>query len=301
MNLEWPSAQGDAVEVKTIEGSLGAISLRMARTLELGDLLSEISQGLVQDLGAALARIWLIRPGDLCAGCAQAPHCPNQTTCLHLVASAGLSERLDGEYRRVPLGTLKIGRIAESRQPVQTNDLVADPRIRDKEWVRREGLRSFAGYPLEFRGELLGVLGVFARRELIEAEFERLGVFAAQAAVAIENARLFEEVSRRTAELTAANDDLRRQIAERQEAEHRLLQAQADLAHVNRVTTMGELTASLAHEENQPIGAAVANANACLRWLTGDQPNLAEARASRHSRSRRRHRSVDSLRVPVTR
>ena len=280
MTAEWPSAQGDAVEVKTIEGSLGAISLRMASTLELGDLLSEISQGLVQDLGAALARIWLIRPGDLCAGCAQAPHCPNQTTCLHLVASAGLSERLDGEYRRVPLGTLKIGRIAESRQPVQTNDLVADPRIRDKEWVRREGLRSFAGYPLEFRGELRGVLGVFARRELIEAEFERLGVFAAQAAVAIENARLFEEVSRRTAELTAANDDLRRQIAERQAAEHRLLQAQADLAHVNRVTTMGELTASLAHEVNQPIGATVANANACLRWLAGDQPNLAEARAA---------------------
>ena len=268
------------MEVKAIEGSLGAISLRMASTLELVDLLSEISQGLVQDLGAALARIWLIRPGDLCAECAQAPHCPNQTTCLHLVASAGLSERLDGAYRRLPLGTLKIGRIAESRQPVQTNDLIADPRIRDKEWVRREGLRSFAGYPLEFRGELLGVLGVFARRELIEAEFERLGVFAAQAAVAIKNARLFEEVSRRTAELTAANDDLRRQIAERQEAEHRLLQAQADLAHVNRVTTMGELTASLAHEVNQPIGAAVANASACLRWLTGDQPNLAEARAA---------------------
>jgi len=58
----------------------------------------------------------------------------------------------------------------------------------------------------------------------------------------------------------------------------RLRQAQADLAHVNRVTTMGELTASLAHEVNQPIAAAVTNANTCLRWLARDHPDLEEAR-----------------------
>jgi signal transduction histidine kinase len=61
-------------------------------------------------------------------------------------------------------------------------------------------------------------------------------------------------------------------------AEEALRQAQADLAHVNRVTTMGELTASLAHEVNQPIAAAVTNANTCLRWLTRDYPDLEEAR-----------------------
>ena len=57
-------------------------------------------------------------------------------------------------------------------------------------------------------------------------------------------------------------------------------QAQADLARVNRVTTMGELTASLAHEVNQPIAAASTNANTCLRWLAADTPNLEEARAA---------------------
>jgi C4-dicarboxylate-specific signal transduction histidine kinase len=57
-----------------------------------------------------------------------------------------------------------------------------------------------------------------------------------------------------------------------------LRQAQADLAHINRVTTMGELTASLAHEVNQPIAAALTNANTCLRWLTRDHPDLNEAR-----------------------
>jgi len=57
-----------------------------------------------------------------------------------------------------------------------------------------------------------------------------------------------------------------------------LRQTQADLAHVNRVTTMGELTASLAHEVNQPIAAAVTDANTCLRWLTRDRPDVEEAR-----------------------
>jgi PAS domain S-box-containing protein len=72
-------------------------------------------------------------------------------------------------------------------------------------------------------------------------------------------------------------------ITERNRAEEereRLRQAQTDLAHVNRVTTMGELTASVAHEVNQPIAAAVTNAKTCLRWLTRDEPDLEEARAA---------------------
>jgi PAS domain S-box-containing protein len=62
------------------------------------------------------------------------------------------------------------------------------------------------------------------------------------------------------------------------EERERLRQAQADLAHINRVTTMGELTASLAHEIKQPISAAVTNAKTCLRWLAREHPDVAEAR-----------------------
>lgn len=65
---------------------------------------------------------------------------------------------------------------------------------------------------------------------------------------------------------------------ERRQAEEALRQAQADLARISRITTMGELTASLAHEVNQPIAAAVTDANTCLRWLNRDQPDLEEAR-----------------------
>jgi PAS domain S-box-containing protein len=69
-------------------------------------------------------------------------------------------------------------------------------------------------------------------------------------------------------------------ITERKRAEESLRQAQAELVRVSRVTTMGELTASLAHEVNQPIAAASTNANTCLRWLAGDSPNIEEARAA---------------------
>jgi NO-binding membrane sensor protein with MHYT domain len=69
-------------------------------------------------------------------------------------------------------------------------------------------------------------------------------------------------------------------LFERKRAEEALRQAQADLARVSRVNTMAELTASLAHEVNQPITAAVANADACLSWLAGATPNLEEARAA---------------------
>jgi len=72
-------------------------------------------------------------------------------------------------------------------------------------------------------------------------------------------------------------------ITERRQAEkerERLRQVQADLAHINRATTMGELTASLAHEINQPIAAAVTDARTCLRWLSREEPDLGEARES---------------------
>ena len=69
-----------------------------------------------------------------------------------------------------------------------------------------------------------------------------------------------------------------RDITQRKRAEEALRQSQADLARVTRVTSMGELTASLAHEVNQPIAAAITNSNTCLRWLARDPPDVEEAR-----------------------
>jgi C4-dicarboxylate-specific signal transduction histidine kinase len=71
-----------------------------------------------------------------------------------------------------------------------------------------------------------------------------------------------------------------RDITQRKRAEAELLRAREELAHVSRVTTMGELTASIAHEVNQPLAALVTNANACLHWLAAEPCNFEEAHAA---------------------
>ena len=74
-------------------------------------------------------------------------------------------------------------------------------------------------------------------------------------------------------------------------AQEALQRAQAELAHVTRVTTLGELTASIAHEVNQPLAAIVTNGEATLRWLANEMPNLAEARGAVERIIRDSHRA----------
>lgn len=71
-----------------------------------------------------------------------------------------------------------------------------------------------------------------------------------------------------------------RDLTERKRSDQMLQAAQTQLSHISRVTTMGELAASIAHEVNQPLAAIVTNGNACLRWLGAAEPNLEEARAA---------------------
>jgi len=80
-----------------------------------------------------------------------------------------------------------------------------------------------------------------------------------------------------TSLITGLMEIKRRAEESRNRTEEALRQAQSDLAYVSRVTIMGELTASLAHEVNQPIAAAVTDASTCLRWLNRDHPNVQEA------------------------
>jgi signal transduction histidine kinase len=86
-----------------------------------------------------------------------------------------------------------------------------------------------------------------------------------------------------------------RDLTEYAEASEALRQTQADLAHASRMTTMGELTASLAHEVNQPITAAVNGASTCVRWLTRDDPDLGEAREAALGAIRNAKRAADII------
>ena len=191
---------------------LERITLQTASSLDLQTVLTTITQGLVDELDAAFARIWLLGPGDLCADCYKAADCTNRARCLHLEASAGLYANLNGEYRRIPLGVLKIGKIAQGSGAMFTNDILADDRLPNKQWMMNNGLRSFAGHPLKFRWELLGVIAMFGRRPLSDEEFERLAVFANQAAIAIKNAQLYTEVEQLKNRLQAENLYLQEEI-----------------------------------------------------------------------------------------
>jgi C4-dicarboxylate-specific signal transduction histidine kinase len=90
--------------------------------------------------------------------------------------------------------------------------------------------------------------------------------------------QLNAKVRERTAELKRANEQLQSEITERQAAEEGLIRAQAEIARIARITTMGELAASIAHELNQPLGSIVTSGDACLRWLAAKPPNLDEVR-----------------------
>ena len=94
--------------------------------------------------------------------------------------------------------------------------------------------------------------------------------------------------ARERAERKQAEEALRR-------SEEALRNAQAELARVARLTTIGELMASIAHEIHQPLGAMVASGNACLRWLAKDQPQLDEARRAAERIVRDGHRAGDIL------
>src|SRR5689334_869591 len=146
--------------------ALQDLALRISGERDGEAVLRQIVAGLVQQPGIALARVWIVKPGDICRSCRMRSLCPDQTSCLHLAASAGKSlsgeswSRTDGDFRRMPLAHLKVGSIASNR----TGLLIADPQSEKwarPEWVKNEGIISFVGQPLIFRDDTLGVLRCF--------------------------------------------------------------------------------------------------------------------------------------------
>ena len=184
--------------------SLKQILLDMAHERSLPALLSLLVERLRNLREVALARIWLIRPGDVCATCPARPECPDQTRCLHLVASAARQVnpdsgtdwfRMDGSYRRFPLRIRHIGNIGTTGESLLLDDTASDNEwFARGDWLQKEGVKSFVGHPLIFRSEILGVLAVFRRARFDEQEFMWLRAFADHAAAAIANARAFEEI-----------------------------------------------------------------------------------------------------------
>ncbi len=201
--------------------SLQAVSLAIAEEHSVEAVLQQIVEGLVAQPGVALARLWLKGPGDICVKCPMRLQCPDQTECLHLMASAGKPSkagiedwsRLDGDFRRFPLGALKIGTIGATGAPIFLPDTAQNLEwIARPNWTQREGIRTFAGQPLIYRNEVMGVLAIFSRVSLDKNEFDWLRMFADHAAVAIANSRAFAEIERLREQLRLENDYLREEV-----------------------------------------------------------------------------------------
>src|SRR6267154_426438 len=117
----------------------------------------------------------------------------------------------------------------------------------------------------------------------------------AKAEIQKHNDDLERRVRERTSQLMAANEELKREMTERQRAEEALCAAQAELAHVSRITAMGEMAVSITHEVTQPLTGIITNGNACLHWLAGATPNLEKARAATERIIRDGNRASDVI------
>jgi transcriptional regulator with GAF, ATPase, and Fis domain len=202
--------------------ALQEAALQVANSRTLEQALDAVVQGLAKSGAIALARLWLIGPGDRCEGCLQAPVCTSRERCLHLSASRGLSlhdasetwSQLEGDFARLPLGEIrKVGYVATHSEPILIGDIQADHRwVVRPDWIEREKIVSFAAQPLVSAGETLGALCVFSRRPLTARELGWLRTFADRAAVSIINARAFDEIANLRRHLEAERDYLRGEV-----------------------------------------------------------------------------------------
>src|SRR5215831_7408439 len=144
------------------------------------------------------------------------------------------------------------GRVWFRREPLYIPDVVWDSNFTRAPMVRRGILHAAFGFPILFGGDVLGVMEFFSH-QIRQPDQELLDM------------------------MTTLGSQIG-QFIERKRAEEAVRSAQTELAHVTRVATLGELTASIAHEVNQPLGAIVNNAGASLRWLAAQ--NMDEVRQS---------------------
>ncbi|MGC2060406.1 MAG: PAS domain S-box protein, partial [Candidatus Sulfotelmatobacter sp.] len=330
------------------------VSMAFGKEESLKTILGECSEIIVRHLGAAFARIWTLS---------------DDGKMLELQASAGMYTHLDGAHSHIPIGQFKIGMIAQEQKPHLTNDVLNDPRMSDKAWAEKEGMASFAGYPLNVGDRTIGVLAMFSRKPVTPETTETLASGADLIAQAIErkhaedklrdserslrqltetipqmlwsaeadgaidycNQRVLDYTGLSAEQVRGAgwmksvhHDEIEKMeqawkaavstgepfqyefrgrraadhayrwcissalplrdqedrvikwfgsvvdLHDWKEAQQALQMTQAELARVSRLTTMGELAASIAHEVNQPLTAVTNNSSACLRLLAAD-------------------------------
>lgn len=148
---ERKKAEKEQIERVRIAALRADIGVALNKSDSLRAILQLCTEAVVRHLGIAFARIWTLNEAD---------------NVLELQTSAGMYTHINGGHSRVPVGRLKIGRIAQTQEPHLTNDVANDPDISDAAWAREEQMVAFAGMPLVVEGRLVGVIAMFARQQL---------------------------------------------------------------------------------------------------------------------------------------
>ena len=199
--------------------------LEIAQEQSLEELLKKMVRRILDRPNVARVRIWLIEKGDICSTCIRRPECPDQTRCLHAVASGGNTFNSKGEeeeytrmtdpFARIPIGVGVGGKIAATGKQMVLRDLDKDPgELFFLPWLKPEKIRGYNGVPIIYKGEVLGVIAVFSRANVPMGAEVWGRVFADHIAGTIANARAFEEIQRLKSQLEQQNVYLQEEVVE---------------------------------------------------------------------------------------
>ena len=239
------TVSNDITERRRVEDQVGllqAITLEVAMAPNLSSAIEVVLRRVCERTGWILGQAWLPRQDETALECGAA-----------FTTAAGLEKFRRGSLNlRFLPGVGLPGRVWQSKRPAWVKDVRIDSNF--PRWVlaRESGLVAALALPIMSGEKVIAVIEFFMKEPRDEDE------------------RLVKVISAVAAQLDLA--------IERKRAEEQLRRTQDELAHVGRVTTMGELAASIAHEVNQPLGAIVGNADICLQWLGGAEPDLTQLR-----------------------
>ncbi len=168
-----PPIQIDSTQILFDLQQVNEIAESFSGCLEPESIARTMTEGLVDRFQCAFVRVWLLEPNQ---------------TMLRLVASSGMYTHTDGFFGRVPMGSYKVGKIAQNRVSFLSNNLPAEPWVGDREWAIAKNIRGFAGYPLAIGNRVIGVLAVFSHQPLAPEFLEVLQTLGKIATIALDSA-----------------------------------------------------------------------------------------------------------------
>lgn len=174
-----------------------------------------VTDGVVEQFDCAFARVWLLEP---------------DRTYLKLVASSGMYTRIDGRFARVPMGAYKVGKIAQNRVSFLSNHLADEPWVGDRNWAITNNIHGFAGYPLEIKGRVVGVLAAFSHQAMPPEFLEFLRMLCTIAAIAIDSAFKHQQEKQAWQQSISQHQDI---------AQGSLSDRLAHILNSNRLTLVG--------------------------------------------------------------